>query len=98
MAWLSEGITALISGMSAVFLILIMISAMISMLGRFGQRGKLEKKAVIKTEVHTSKLVDTPTVNEEDEQRRIVAAITVALAQNLGLSQDQLIIRKFRRL
>ena len=97
MDWISEGVIALISGMSAVFMILILISLMISGLGHFG---KLEKKTVNKVVVDSHHSVD-PTKAErddEEEQRRIVAAITVALSMELGVSADQFVVRKFRRL
>lgn len=94
--WILEGLTALISGMSAVFLILILISLMINGLGHVG---KLQKK---ETHIIAGVSATKPNVqsqsSDDEERRRVVAAITVALAQELNVSADQLIIRKFRRL
>lgn len=97
MDWITEGTTALISGMSAVFLILILISLMISALGNVG---KLEKKAVQEVPVQAQRnpAPQTPQVDQSEEQRKVVAAITVALSQELGLTLDQFVVRKFRRL
>lgn len=97
MSWLNEGITALISGMSAVFMILILISLMISVLGNVG---KFEKKSIKEVPVHAKK-ASVPEASKEqlvDEQNRIVAAITVALSQELGIGTDRFVVRKFRRL
>lgn len=97
MDWISEGTTALISGMSAVFMILILISLMISGLGSIG---KLEKKTVKEMPEHIRKQV-TETANtavQEDENRRLTAAITVALANELGRATDTFVVRKLRRL
>ena len=92
--WILEGLTALISGMSAVFLILIMISLMISGLGHTAKFEKKTVKAIKpKGPTATPALVDT-----EEEQRRVVAAITVALAQELGIRRDQLVIKTLRRI
>lgn len=96
MDWISEGVTALISGMSAVFLILILISFIISKLGHLG---RLEKKSVQEVQVHAKPVVPAkPLVDEAEEQRRVVAAITVALAQDLRLSPDAFVVRRYRRL
>lgn len=95
MVWISEGLTALISGMSAVFMILIMISFMISGLG---QIGKLEKKPIAHRNTPPSKEVAQSLEDDLDERRRIVAAIASALAEQLNVRADQLIVRKLRRL
>ena len=92
--WILEGLTALISGMSAVFMILIIISLMISGLGHTAKFGEKKVKAI-----EPKTLVETPTlVDDGEERRRIVAAITVALSQELGIRRDQLVIKKLRRL
>ena len=97
MDWLVEGTTALISGMSAVFIILILISMMISALGNIG---KLEKKIHNEVAVHavSPKEVKVTQENQAEEERRIAAAITAALSMELGLSSEQFVVRKFRRL
>ena len=93
--WILEGLTALISGMSAVFLILILISLMINGLGHIGKFQK--KETTTKVNAITVKPVVQSQTSEDEERRRVVAAITVALALELNMNADQLIIRKFRR-
>ena len=97
MDWIAEGTTALISGMSAVFMILILISLMIGFLGNVG---KLEKKTVKEVPVHArmASSSDASQMDIQEEQRRIVAAITLALSPELGLSMDQFVVKKFRRI
>lgn len=91
-AQLMEGVTALIAGMGTVFAILILISVIIS----------LFKYINVEKEVfHEMPVESTPLVQNEvdaDEMNRVVAAITVALATELNVSADRLVVRNVRRL
>ncbi len=99
MEWFKEGIIALISGMSAVFLILIVISMMISYLGRLGEKNSVKGKKVLgNTVAGLSDVFDQHVTTQDEERHRIVAAITVSLAQQIQVPIDSLRIRSIRRM
>lgn len=97
MEWISVGLTALISGMSAVFLILILIAFIISRLGQLGGLGKQSEKKGSEEKAPSPKTAAMPKMDSAEEERRILAAITVALAQELGKSPNDFVIRRYRR-
>lgn len=101
---LAEGLTALIAGMGTVFIILIIISLVI---GAFkyivpnqsaGSKTEISKKTQPKREQGLksgSELIDDQA--QAEENRKIVAAITVALAASLNTDVDNLVVRSIRR-
>lgn len=92
---LTEGVTALISGMGAVFLILVLISTIISLF-KFLKAGEItheHKEARINAVVETQ-LEEEP----EEDPMELIAVITAAVAASLGTTTDRLQVRSFRRI
>lgn len=95
--WLIEGLTATISGVLTVFIVLILIAFLISQLkhlnkidvwvNRNRQRNSIES---------TSSILVTPVEQVEDDLE-LVAVITAAVASSLNTTSDQLIVRSIRR-
>lgn len=93
--WVSEGFTALISGMSTVFAILVMISFIISLF-KYLKKGN----GVIKHPPHNEAKINAKieTKKEVEDDLELVAVITAAIAASLNTSTDKLRVKSFRRL
>lgn len=91
--WVSEGLTALISGMVAVFSILILISFIISLF-RFIKTGD------IKHEPHKEARINAVIEKKDStiDELELVAVITAAIAASLNTTTDQLQVKSFRRI
>ena len=90
--WLIEGLTALISGMTTVFAVLILISGIISLF-------KYIKKGEVKHPAHAEAKINAVVekAEEKKDDRELVAVITAAIAATLNTHQDNLIVKSFRR-
>ncbi len=103
---LAEGVTALISGMLTVFLILILIAFVISRIQHIkpiGREAKNESevKPVIEQQVHPSLVQKTDSVGQDDEgfpDEEVVAVIMATIAASMDTTVDQLVVRSFKRL
>jgi sodium pump decarboxylase gamma subunit len=102
--WVAEGVTALVSGMSTVFLILILIALMIS---GFKHINKLvdQAKALFSKKDSRPEDLANPEIQEPDPapldagiDTEEVAVITAAIAASLKTSQDALRVKKLRRM
>lgn len=93
--WVEEGVTALISGMSTVFIILIMISIIISLF-KYIKKDEDTQKA---EETKVTACVETKKESIEDEmdEQELVAVITAAIAASLQTTTDKLVVTSFRK-
>lgn len=95
---LSEGITALVAGMGTVFVVLIVISFVISLLKHFdfGEITHVHKEARINVVVEnrTHEIIDEPKMDDHE----LVAVITAAIAVTLNTTTDKLQVKSFRRI
>ena len=105
--WLAEGVTALISGMGGVFLILILISSVIGLF-KYIKTGEItheHKEARINAMVEKKPVVvpeeiqPVQVVQEiQGDDLELIAAITAAIAVTLDTTTDKLIVKSFRRI
>ncbi len=99
--WLVEGLTATISGVLTVFLVLIFIAFLISLLKyieKFHPEQIFRDKK--KTRVDKDKIRKQPVVVKQPKKQddlELVAVITAAIAASLGTSTDQLVVRSIKR-
>jgi sodium pump decarboxylase gamma subunit len=91
--WLLEGLTALVAGMSTVFIVLILISVIISL---FKYINRAQNKS---NEVKDAPVVIEPSVESvsNQDELELVAVITAAIAASLNTTTDKLHIKSFRR-
>jgi len=94
--WWVEGLTALISGMGTVFVILILISFVISLFKYISAgENKHDKNSKV-----NAKIEETPhiaeAVNEQDDLE-LIAVITAAVAVSMNTSTDKLRVKSLRR-
>lgn len=90
----SEGIKALILGLSTVFLVLVLISLVISMFKHIN----FEKKAKPAKTVETPKALKAISVVEKkEEDLEIIVVLTAAIAASLNTTTDRLHVTSFRR-
>lgn len=96
--WLLEGLTALVAGMSTVFLVLILISIIISLFEHIN-RAENKSKEIKKNSVKDVPVVTEPTVANvsNQDELELVAVITAAIAASLNTTTDKLHIKSFRR-
>lgn len=102
---LAEGVTALISGMLTVFLILILIAFVISRIQHIKPVGRESKKGIESATVKPQ-LEELPTVvsddvdeaKEEHLDEEVVAVIMATIAASMDTTVDQLVVRSFKRL
>lgn len=92
--WLLEGLTATISGVATVFIVLIIIAVLISMLkyvNRFERKGPITRQKVEAVQV-----VQHDNPKDEEDELALVAVITAAIASSLSVSTDQLLVRSIK--
>ena len=103
--WLVEGLTATISGVITVFLVLIFIAFLISLL-KYTDKLNYRKWFVDKKKTRVDKDLNrarpqpltVDVVKEvEKEDLQLIAVITAAIAATLNTSTDELIVRSIRR-
>jgi len=87
--WLAEGTRALVSGLGTVFIVLILISLIISLF-------KYIKPAQPKTKEVKPAETKKVEVKKEDDLE-LVAVITAAIAASLNTTTDKLQVRSIRR-
>ncbi len=91
-----ESLTALIAGMGTVFIVLILISLVIGSFQYISKHEKHTKGPSVKIDpVEYQK--DQDQASENEDMKKIVAAISLALSYELGISADRLRIRSLRR-
>lgn len=103
---LAEGVTALISGMLTVFLILILIAFVISRIQHIKPIGREPKKRPNNEPSKLPSLDPTPariegleSLEEEDVlEEELIAVIMATIAASMDTTVDQLVVRSFKRL
>lgn len=108
--WLVEGLTATISGVLTVFIVLILIALVIGSLQYLINPKKtmelVRQKRVKKNDSVTKETMseDREAVDEvaidmhsEQDELELVAVITATIAASLNVSSDQLMVRSIRR-
>lgn len=97
--WLIEGLTATISGVMTVFIVLILIAFLISQLKyidkfTFGMR----KTDTARNTVKANTVIAKPQAKAKvEDDLELVAVITAALAASLNTTTDKLVVRSIRR-
>lgn len=110
--WLVQGLTATISGVLTVFLVLILIALIIGSLQYLinprktierwkevrtaKKRAAAKQETVITTDV-AKQAEAVGTGQATTDDKELVAVITAAIAASLGISSDKLIVRSIRR-
>lgn len=94
--WIYDGITALISGLTSVFVVLILISFIISLFKyiNFGKNKEITRKD---TRLHLQAVVEENVIEPNDELE-LVAVITAAIAASLNTTTDRLQVKSLRRI
>lgn len=98
--WLIEGLTATISGVLTVFLVLIVIAFLISQLRHIEKMGfKKRERAANRKKVEANTSFRVPEVPEKKEDDlELIAVITAAVASSLNTTADKLVVRSIRRM
>lgn len=96
--WLVEGLTATISGVLTVFIVLILIAFLISQLKHLNmlETWRNRHSQTRNTIESTSTTVITASDLVQDDLE-LVAVITAAVASSLNISSDKLVVRSIRR-
>ncbi len=100
--WVFEGVKALIAGMGTVFIILIIISFVISMI----KHVNITKKEIVHVEdglhdnkLHLAAVVEVAeTAEPKQDENELVAIIAAAVAASLNTTTDRLQVRSLRRI
>lgn len=97
--WLIEGLTATISGVLTVFLVLILIAFLISQLRHveklgFKRRERIANRKKVEAK-HTKEEAVKPVQKTDDFE--LIAVITAAVASSLNTTTDRLVVRSIRR-
>lgn len=98
---LTQGVIALVLGMTTVFVILILISLVISMFQWFDFEDgiKLKKKSKHKEkDKEPQVVVAQPSAFKKADDLELVAVITAAIAASMNTTTDQLEITSFRQI
>lgn len=95
---LAEGVTALIAGMGTVFVILIMISFIISMFKHIGKNKKPATRSEIQMKAVIQGADDEETEEEEGDDLELIAVLTAAIAASMNTTTDKLQVKSFRRI
>jgi len=97
-----EGIVALVLGMSTVFIVLILISTVISLFQHFDfDNGiKLKSRKTKKTDevMNLEEKIIENSVDNPENDLELIAVITAAIAASLETSTDKLEITSFRNI
>lgn len=91
---LMDGLIALVSGMGFVFLVLILISVIISLF-QYIEKPKKVKSQEVKQEVI---IQEKPAVESTTDDLELVAVITGAIAASLNTTTDKLLVKSFRKI
>lgn len=99
--WLIEGLTATISGVATVFIVLILIAFLISQLRHLNKLGrKRENNTAARNTIESTSTAHLPRVIKAEDlvdDLELVAVITAAVAASMNTSTDKLIVRSIRR-
>ena len=97
--WLIEGLTATISGVLTVFLVLILIAFLISQLKYIDKLTSRKRKAEGSRNTIEANTVFRTTAPKEDviDDLELVAILTAAVAASLNTTTDQLVVKSIRR-
>lgn len=98
--WLIEGLTATISGVLTVFVVLILIAFLISQLKHMDKLKRKNKKeeGLPQNSGTSTTATSTPQIKEDKvDDLALVAVITAALAASLNTTTDKLVVRSIRR-
>ncbi|PKM50066.1 MAG: hypothetical protein CVV02_13160 [Firmicutes bacterium HGW-Firmicutes-7] len=89
-----EGVTALVLGMATVFIVLILISIIISLL----KHVKFVEKSTPKTTNNVqAPVAQTNIIEKKEDDLELVAVITAAIAASLNTTSDRLRVTSFKR-
>lgn len=91
-SWLTQGITATVTGMFTVFLVLIIIAFVIGKFKYFNVKNKTSHKESSAKAITTKK-----DIREEDDEQ-IVAAIMAAISMMTKDSKDKLVVKRIKRI
>ncbi len=94
---LAEGTTALIAGMGTVFIILILISSIISLFKYIGKSDRPHNRSDIKLKAFIEAGRKVEPVHTQDDLE-LIAVITTVIASSLNITTDQLQVKSFRRI
>lgn len=97
--WLIEGLTATISGVLTVFLVLTLIAFLISQLKIIEKISTRKRKAEgPRNTIKANTVIGTALPKEDDiNDLELVAILTAAVAVSLNTTTDQLVVRSIRR-
>jgi len=99
--WLIEGLTATVSGVATVFIVLILIAFLISQLKHLNKLGrKRDNNTAARNTIEATSTAHLPRVIKPEEMMDdldLVAVITGAVAASMNTSTDKLIVRSIRR-
>jgi sodium pump decarboxylase gamma subunit len=90
----TEGLKALICGLTTVFLVLITISLVISLFKYIKP-----KKKEVKAKAVVAPVVEKPIViKKQEDDLELIAVITAAIAASLNTTTDRLMVTSFRKI
>ncbi len=96
--WLIQGLTATISGVLTVFIVLILIAFLISQLKHLN---KLEtwknRNSQTRNTIESTSTAVVASVETVHDDLELVAVITAAVASSLNTTTDKLIVRSIKR-
>jgi sodium pump decarboxylase gamma subunit len=100
--WLVEGLTATISGVTTVFVVLILISIIISLLKyverinikTYFKKNKQEAKSTVTEFIK----IASESVEKVEDDLELVAVITAVIAATMNTTSDQLHVRSIKRI
>lgn len=107
--WLVQGLTATISGVLTVFLVLILIAMIIGSLQyiinpkktyelwREKKKATAAKVAKEKNETNALAELNTESTDAQIDDKELVAVITATIAATLGVSSDALVVKSIKR-
>lgn len=95
---LAEGVKALVLGMTTTFLVLILISIIISLFKYINPTEKPSKKALNNTVVTQTPVTVVSDVEKKNNELELIAVITTAIAASLNTTADKLRVTSFRKL
>lgn len=93
-----EGIKALVLGLTTTFLVLILISIIISLLKYINPSEKTNKQALNNVLITQTPVVVSSENEKKNNELELIAVITAAIAMSLNTTADKLRVTSFRKL
>jgi len=96
---IANGLYVVIIGFGMVFLILCIISFVLSIFSfiyKLNEKKKTEQKAKISETIDTADKQEQPTVKQEDDSE-LVAVISAAIAASMSTTSDNIIVHSIRK-